>query len=269
MRLPAGAHGVGDGEDAAMKRYLSYGGGVNSTALGLWLIDHGIEAEWVYADHGADWPETREYVAMLQAKGYPVTVLETRRNGVPIYEFCWECYCIPMRMARWCTDHWKVRPLHAYMQPPCTVYLGISYEERHRADKLAGYVRNGEIKEFPLVDERINRASCVEIIEAHGLPVPIKSGCYFCPHQRAGQVRLLRTMHKDLFEKALKLERRANYAQMVRWIWRAVLMGSIGMVTKALETYYLVADKPLDVVAMDNQPDLFGERDMSPCLCEL
>ena len=30
--------------------------------------------EAVYVDHGADWPETREYVAMFQGMGYPITV---------------------------------------------------------------------------------------------------------------------------------------------------------------------------------------------------
>jgi 3'-phosphoadenosine 5'-phosphosulfate sulfotransferase (PAPS reductase)/FAD synthetase len=60
-----------------MRRYLSFGGGVNSVALGLWLMDHGIEAERVYADHGADWPETREYVQHLKERGLPITILDT------------------------------------------------------------------------------------------------------------------------------------------------------------------------------------------------
>ena len=51
--------------NAGTRRYLSFGGGVNSTALMLWLLDQGIDFEAVYADHGCDWPETRAYVAML------------------------------------------------------------------------------------------------------------------------------------------------------------------------------------------------------------
>lgn len=233
-----------------MKSYLSFGGGVNSTALMLLLLDRGIEFEPVYADHGADWPETREYVAMLQDRGYAITVLETRREGLGIYEYYWQYRCIPMRVARWCTVHWKVRPLNAYMsERPCTVYLGIDYSERHRSDKILRYEREGEKKEFPLVEDQIDRRGCTEIIESHGLPVPMKSGCYFCPHQRVGQVRDLRTRHPELFCKALALERRSNE-----------MRGT---------SYFLVDDRPFDEVAMDMQADLFGERDMSPCLCGL
>ena len=47
------------------KNYLSFGGGVNSVALMLWLIEHDIEFEAVFADHGGDYPETYEYVDML------------------------------------------------------------------------------------------------------------------------------------------------------------------------------------------------------------
>ena len=231
--------------------FLSFGGGVNSVALGLWLIDHGIEAEWVYADHGADWPETREYVAMLQAKGYPITVLETRRGGLALYDYYWQYSMIPSRVARACTRLYKLVPLSEYMEPPCDVYIGIDAGESYRVERLIEGQRPGEEKLFPLVDHGIDRAGCTEIIKAHGLPVPIKSGCYVCPFQRVGQVRELRTLHKDLFERALMLERRANAARPGRG------------------PYYLVADKPLDAVAMDDQPDLWGERDMTPCLCEI
>jgi 3'-phosphoadenosine 5'-phosphosulfate sulfotransferase (PAPS reductase)/FAD synthetase len=226
------------------KRYLSFGGGVNSVALGLWLIDHGIEAEWVFANHHGDLPETYAYVEMLQSKGYPITVLDTG----DIYESYWRRRIIPMRPVRWCTADFKVLPLNKYFEPPCTVYIGIDAGEQQRVDKILAGCRDGEVKEFPLVDAGMDRAACVEYITAHGLPVPPKSGCYFCPHQRVGQIRQLRTQHKDLFDKALALEMRANVGKD--------------------KPYYLM-DRPLDVVAMDNQPDLFGERDMTPCLCQL
>lgn len=51
--------------------YLSFGGGVNSTALYLHLLELGQEFEAVYVDHGTDYPETAEYVAYFAAR-YPV-----------------------------------------------------------------------------------------------------------------------------------------------------------------------------------------------------
>lgn len=52
-----------------MKNYLSFGGGVNSVAMYLIMLDDGMIPgdstngfEAVYVDHGGDWPETLEYV---------------------------------------------------------------------------------------------------------------------------------------------------------------------------------------------------------------
>lgn len=226
------------------RRYLSFGGGVNSVALGLWMMDHGVDCEWVFANHHADLPETYDYVAMIDRDVHPVTVLDTG----DLYESYWRRRIIPMRTMRWCTADFKVKPLNDYLQTPCTVYIGIDAGERRRVDKILAGCREDETKEFPLVDTGIDRAGCIEIIKAHGLPVPPKSGCYFCPHQRVGQIRQLRTLHKDLFDKALALEMRANVGR---------------------DQHYYLMDRPLGDVAMDNQPDLFGERDMTPCLCEL
>lgn len=226
------------------RRYLSFGGGVNSVALGLWLIDHGIDAEWVYADHHGDWPETREYVGMISRDVHPVTVLDTG----DIYDYYWGYRMIPMRTVRACTRLFKVEPLVRYHRRPCTVHVGIDAGERHRVDRMLAHQEEGETKEFLLADSGIDRTGCEHIIRQHGLPVPPKSGCFFCPHQRVGQIRELRTRHKGLFDRALALERRANEGRE--------------------HPFYLLG-RPLDVVAMDDQPDLFGERDMTPCLCEV
>ena len=70
-----------------MKNYLSFGGGVNSVAMYLYLMDQGMEPgdpdkgfEAVFVDHGTDWPETYEYVDMFKEK-YPLTVLKPNQRG--------------------------------------------------------------------------------------------------------------------------------------------------------------------------------------------
>jgi hypothetical protein len=62
----------------------------------------------------------------------------------------------------------------------------------------------------PLVEAGIDRTECVRIIEAAGLDVPQKSGCYICPFQRASQWRRLWELHPDLFERAARLEEGAR-----------------------------------------------------------
>lgn len=39
-----------------MNEYLSYGAGVNSTALMLYLLDQGWDGEIIFVDHGGDHP---------------------------------------------------------------------------------------------------------------------------------------------------------------------------------------------------------------------
>jgi len=236
-----------------VKRYLSFGGGINSVALMLLLEDQGEDFEAVFADHGADWPETYEYVQMLQDKGHKITVLQCRRKGLALYDYYLEHKMVPMRMVRACTRLYKLVPLAEYMQPPCIVYMGISADESHRAARITAGERDGEEKLFPLIDAGIDRKGCIDIIKAHGLPVPIKSGCFICPFQRISQWVELRTKHPELYCKAKRLENVTNA--------RVQAQGR--------PPIYLAHDRPLDNVAQEDQMDLFGEREDRPCLCEL
>lgn len=190
-----------------MRRYLSFGGGVNSTALYILLEYEGVGFEAVFADHGAEWPETYEHIEWMQANGHPVTVLEARRNGQLLYDYYWQHSMIPVRMLRHCTEHFKVRVLHSYFEEPCEELLGFDAGEAHRADRM-----DRPNISFPLVERDIDRKGCVRIIQGAGWPVPRKSGCYFCPFQRVGQWEELSVKHPGLLDKAVALEQRCNEA---------------------------------------------------------
>ncbi len=63
-------------------------------------------------------------------------------------------------------------------------WLGITVDEIHRAkDADVKYIDN----HYPLLEQRMSRTDCLIWLEAHGLPVPKKSACFFCPYhnQRA------------------------------------------------------------------------------------
>lgn len=61
-------------------------------------------------------------------------------------------------------------------------WIGYSIDEVHRVPRKDH--RRWCKLEFPLIDLFINRVMCRGIIEAAGLPMPKKSRCYQCPHQR-------------------------------------------------------------------------------------
>lgn len=240
-----------------MKNYLSFGGGVNSVAMMLLLLDEGVEFESVYVDHECDWPETREYVEMFRVS-YPLTVIkpEYKREKDKIfnnlYDFCEYRNIIPLRQNRWCTKNFKVDPLHRYFQKPCFVMLGIDAGESHRA-RLSS--NKGMENRYPLIERDIVRSDCVEIIKAHGLPVPIKSGCWFCPFQRISQWRLLRRKHPDLFCKAVEMEKRS--------LEYALAKG------RTKENSTIVKPKTLTEWINEKDSYLFQELTYPPCQCGL
>jgi hypothetical protein len=226
------------------RHYLSFGGGVQSTALLLLLVDRGIDFEAVYADHHTDWPHVAEHVARMQ-QVHPITVLDTG----DLYAECLRYEIMPSRWQRWCTCQFKVEPMRAYYQRPCVVYLGISADEAHRA-KASG---DPDIEHvYPLVDEGIDRQGCIEIIKAHGLPVPGKSTCYLCPFQSGRDFVRLRQYHPELFERVKVMEQ--------RFVQRRIAAGK--------EPSYL-RDKPIDEIAQEGQLDMFDGWGVHPCLCEV
>ena len=191
-----------------MKVYLSHGLGVNSWALYLYLIEQGevpgVDFEAVAVNHHTDWPESYEYLEMMLAKGYPVTVIEPDVGGIKsLYEYCLKRSIIPARIRRWCTVKFKIGPLEKYQEKPCVVMLGIDAGESHRAKM---HEQDGITYDYPLVEAGIDRQGCIEIIRRHGLPVPPKSGCFICPYQRRSQWIELRDKHPELFCKAKGLE---------------------------------------------------------------
>tara|TARA_R110000744_G_scaffold104022_2_gene199255 strand:+ start:182 stop:985 length:804 start_codon:yes stop_codon:yes gene_type:complete len=91
------------------------------------------------------------------------------------------------QIQRQCTGHWKIVPIRRFIRTmiprprPGMVecWMGISLDEWHRMkDSDVKYIKNV----YPLVERRISRASCVAWLESHGLDVPPKSACTFCPY---------------------------------------------------------------------------------------
>lgn len=64
---------------------------------------------------------------------------------------------------------------------------------------------------FPLVDLRLRRQDCIEIIRNSEIPIPEKSSCFFCPFKRYEEWIDLKNNKNDLFKKAINLEKFLNY----------------------------------------------------------
>jgi 3'-phosphoadenosine 5'-phosphosulfate sulfotransferase (PAPS reductase)/FAD synthetase len=193
---------------------LSFGCGVNTVALMIHLVNEGMPFdEAVFADTGGELPETYDYLKIarryLSRHGKQLKVVRSG-NGA-LMDTCTRRRVIPSQVWRWSTRDYKITPIHAYYRSlgvHIHEYMGIAYDEITRLKRSSQeYITTL----FPLVDSRFTRADCVRIIEAEGLPVPPKSGCYFCPFNNVERWAELRARHPRLYEKAIALEEQSKY----------------------------------------------------------
>lgn len=222
-------------------RFISYGGGVQSTAMLVLAAQGRIDYQQaVMANVGDDseHPATLDYVrntAIPWAADHGVQVhLLNRRRRDGNTETLWQrlnresrTIDIPIRMDngspgnRNCTKDFKIKVTGRWAKEhgataddPATVAIGISLDEIQRANN-----RRSEPHEqiaYPLIgigDDtglKLNRADCARIITDAGLPVPPKSSCFFCPFQRPSTWQDLRRDDPELFERAAHLEDTLN-----------------------------------------------------------
>lgn len=205
-----------------MKKYLSYGGGVNSTALLLLLKDRGIDFETVFVNHGTDYPETYEYIEYLRKKGFEITEIIPDVEGChTLYEYCEKWKILPGMFWRWCTWKFKIKPYLDYIKKPCISYIGFGYDELWRLTRKRK-VFEGVTEKYPLIEEKLTRSKCIKLIKEHGLKVPPRSGCWLCPLQTDQQLRELFLYYPELYKKIKKLESYRGHTLKLRPIGEVV-----------------------------------------------
>ncbi len=96
-------------------------------------------------------------------------------------------YTAEGRLSAFCSGEWKRDVIERWIRQAiggrkkAISWIGYSIDEIRRVPKNDH--RAWCALEFPLIDRFLNRAMCMRLIEAAGLPVPHKSRCYQCPHQ--------------------------------------------------------------------------------------
>lgn len=231
-------------DESAPRYVFSYGGGVQSNAV-MVLAEQGkirVDA-FVFANVGDDSenPETLAYIenhAKPYMEAHGMRYIEVRRKGPSLYQVAADpkrrSVCIPARRRaeggsdgrahRNCTTDWKIVPVDRwivgnYAGQHVKLGLGISVDEFQRARSTAWNDRDDVSKRklgfwrsrwYPLLDLRLNRVQCAELILSAGLPLPPKSSCFFCPFRRKPEWVTLRAENPELFERAAKLEDALN-----------------------------------------------------------
>lgn len=265
--------------------YLSYGAGVQSTALlvcsalGLKRVpkvdvaifaDTGDEPVWVYETLATltRWASPHGIEIETVSAGHLAGDLEAARQdgskrfaGIPAFTEGKDGRVSMLR--RQCTREYKIEPITKRVreilgyQPRQRVkkrvrcLIGISLDEAQRM-KPSRYkwVTNA----FPLVFASLRRRSCELIVTNEGLPLPKKSSCRYCPYHSDSFWLDLRDNHPKEFELAVAFDE-----STVRG------MTKLGLRHPAFLHRSL---QPLDTVDFDpqrDQVDMFGNECEGHC----
>jgi len=214
-------------------RVFSFGGGVQSmSALVLSAQGKLPYTHFVFSNVGDDSenPDTIIYirdiarpyalahgleiieVSRKRKAGKPATLLQDTlqsENNIPI-----PMYINGKPAKRICTSDWKVDVVNKWMRENAgasktnrvPIGVGISIDESHRmrTDDPKRYPYT--VTEYPLIDMRLNRMDCRDIIAKEGLPMAPKSSCWFCPYKKKHEWTEMRGTHPHLFAQAIALE---------------------------------------------------------------
>lgn len=213
-----------------MSEMISFGGGVNSVAMTVMLVEQGWRGPVVFADTGAERPATycymdyfeREYLTprglrvirllpgsvfhrpwLINQQVARFLELEESEAFIPLEDYCLKIGIIPLLSVRWCSIRWKRKPIIAWRLTHGIEHdlIAISADEPPRRVRY-----DDPSKRYPLVDEEITRAGCVRIIQGAGLELPGKSSCFFCPGQTLPEWRDLYLNLPELYERAARME---------------------------------------------------------------
>ena len=195
---------------------LSYGGGIQSTALLLLVIEGRLPAPdlVIHSDTGSEMPHTAPVIewAQKECRKLSIPFKIVRSHLGALHEAYQEKGALPMVGVRSCTVNFKIAPLNRFLRTIvgdkngvllAQSWIGISTDEARRRQK-SKLIWAG-IK-FPLLDDvPLSRNQCGELVKKHNLNVK-KSACFCCPYGGVKHFISLRAYHPALFEVCVKME---------------------------------------------------------------
>lgn len=220
---------------------VSYGMGVDSTAMLVEMTRRGIRPDLIqFADTGGELPATYDYLGVidefLARQGFPaVTVVRKRSKHASLYDNCVNNETLPSIAfgLKGCSQKWKVDPMNyfcnhwaparACWKAGFKMFKAIGYDAGGRDRQRFCHSAASEAKRsaagrpdkkynywYPLIEWGIDRDACLTSIRSAGLPVPIKSACFFCTARKGEELVELGRDHPDLARKAVEMERIAR-----------------------------------------------------------
>lgn len=216
-------------------RIISLGWGVQSFTLAAMAafgeiepVDYAIHADTTH-ESSLTYDFARRWIGWLKERGVVVVVVVATHEKKNIIDK-WGGMQIPAftagkngdgQIRRQCTHEWKIRPMREWIsaeldrigikKTPGIVQqlIGISWDEIQRMKPAdVQYIEN----QWPLIDKRMTRRDCVAWLEKHGLEVPPRSACTFCPFKSTAEWRFTKGIEND-WSEAVTVDRMIRHAR--------------------------------------------------------
>lgn len=214
---------------------ISFGGGTNSTAMLIGMYEKEIPVDLIlFADTGGEFPHTYKHVetmsVWLQKHGLPeiTTVKYNDKDGnrMTLEMECLKSKTLPAIAYGYkkCSLKHKrsVQDKYCNNLPACrdtwnngnkvTKYIGFDAGEEKRIfnARMADMVDQKYDYVYALYDWGWWRDDCIEKIKEHGIPLPGKSSCFFCPSMKRTEILKLKRDYPELLKRAIAIEENAK-----------------------------------------------------------
>ena len=218
-----------------MINYISYGGGVQSTAMVLMAIDGKIARPdmVVFSDTGSEMGETYDTVKEIKKlclendlPFYTTFAIDLESGKQKkLHEHYMKKTTLPMVGVRHCTSKFKIDPVRKFVKqfvdkskpkPWMNAWLGITADEKRRATGIS-YVKYQTIS-YPLLE--ISREQCFRYIKENYPELKVsKSGCFCCPYGNKNHWNRVKKKYPDLFSIAKEMEKIAKEHGVTRGLY--------------------------------------------------
>lgn len=266
----------------------AWGAGVDSTAMLIELVARGEAPDAVLmADTGSERPETLAYIPLFRdwldrhdVENHVVRYEPKRFKHWPPYKSLLENLLTNGTLPsisfnrHSCSAKWKISPQDQWAEtwPPALA----AWARGERVVKLIGYDcspadnrryahREGHEDprfafRYPLREWGWSRTDCIVRIKREGLPVPVKSSCFFCAAMKPDEVRSLPPVYLRLI--ILIEARAAPRLRSVDGLWRSPILGKRGAearpgsMTQFIREQRLLSSAEIDEIIRQAPSDL-------------
>jgi hypothetical protein len=153
----------------------------------LWLIERGVNVATTSNSENKVIPGGRGGISI------PAFLFSRRKKG---------------QIHRQCTGHWKIEVMRRWLQANrngelIEQWIGISTDEALRMKPSnVKYITH----RWPLIENGMSRRDCVIWLQGHGLEIPPKSACVFCPFHSNAEWQQIKNESNEDWDKAIEID---------------------------------------------------------------